>query len=390
MAVPQPVETERPRAPRLPFANAWFFPAAAIYAAAILPASVLMMLGLLPTFPGLATPAGHAHEMLFGFALAVVAGYLLGPQPQRFTLTLLGCWLVARLGFLCWPASWLAIGGSLLFAVGLLWKVVPRFLGAAKKWRNQTVAPVVVGLGLVSLLASLGLDSSGPWRVPALLLFALLLFFMGGRIIAPAVAGHALSEGRRLDARVQPHIEGGVLLLLGCALGLSLLPWAPAERMVGGLLVGAGALCTIRLLRWRPWRCRKRPDLLVLLLGYAWLALGLLLLGIALGTGKVPLGGTLHALTVGALGSLAFGVMARTHLLYCLRDANAKPWIHPFALFISLAAVARLLAPALSAEPQSWLVFAAACWSLAFAALAVLLLRTRKPPRRSIGQPHEA
>ena len=281
MAVPQPVETERPRAPRLPFANAWFFPAAAIYAAAILPASVLMMLGLLPTFPGLATPAGHAHEMLFGFALAVVAGYLLGPQPQRFTLTLLGCWLVARLGFLCWPASWLAIGGSLLFAVGLLWKVVPRFLGAAKKWRNQTVAPVVVGLGLVSLLASLGLDSSGPWRVPALLLFALLLFFMGGRIIAPAAAGHALSEGRRLDARVQPHIEGAVLLLLGFALGLSLLPWAPAERMVGGLLVGAGALCTIRLLRWQPWRCRKRPDLLVLLLGYAWLALGLLLLGIA-------------------------------------------------------------------------------------------------------------
>lgn len=386
MTAPESVETERPRAPRLPFANAWFFPAAAIYAAAIVPMSVLMMLGLIPALPGLATPAGHAGEMLFGFALAVVAGYLLGPQPRRVTLALLGCWLLARLASLFWPGSWLAIVASLLFAVGLVWKVVPRFLGAAKKWRNQTVAPVVVGLGLVSLLSSLALQSL---RVPALLLFAVLLFFMGGRIIAPALAGHAQSEGRRLDARVQPRIEGAVLLLLGLALGLTLLPWMQSERMAGGLVVGAGVLCTIRLLRWLPWRCRKRPDLLVLLLGYAWLSLGLLLLGIAL-AGEFPLGTMLHALTVGALGSLTFGVMARTHLLYCLRDANARPWIHPFVLLISLAAVTRLLAPALSTAPHAWLVFAASCWSLAFAALAVVLLRTRKPPRRSIRQPHEA
>lgn len=390
MAAQKSAEAERPLRPRLPFANAWFFPVAAIYAAAILPASVLMMLGLIPPLPGLATPAGHAHEMLFGFALAVVAGYLLGPQPKHVTLALLGCWLLARLGFLLWPGSWLAIGASLLFAAGLIWKVVPRFLGAAKKWRNQTVAPVVVGLGLVSLLASLALESSQPLRVQALVLFALLLFFMGGRIIAPAVAGHAQSEGRRLDARVQPRIEGAVLLLLGLTLGLSLLPGVLPEQVAGGLLVSTGVLCTIRLLRWQPWHCRKRPDLLVLLLGYAWLSLALLLLGSALTVRGLPLGAMLHALTVGALGSLTYGVMARTRLLYCLRDAKARPWIHPFVLFISLAAMTRLLAPALSTKPHIWLVFAAACWSLAFAALAILLVQTRKPSHRPQRQPHEA
>ncbi|HBB21594.1 MAG TPA: NnrS family protein, partial [Pseudomonas sp.] len=88
-----------PRQPRLPFANAWFFPVAALYAAFILPISVFALLGLIPTPPGLSTPSGHAHEMLFGFALAVVAGYLLGPQPLRLILSLLGCWALARLSF---------------------------------------------------------------------------------------------------------------------------------------------------------------------------------------------------------------------------------------------------------------------------------------------------
>ncbi|MDC6679465.1 NnrS family protein, partial [Leclercia adecarboxylata] len=115
----------QPRKPRRPFANAWFFPAAALYAAFLLPGSVLILLGLVPALPGLATPAGHAHEMLFGFALAVIAGYLLGPQPLRFTLTLLGCWALARLSFLLWPGSWLALASAATFAAGLAWKVLP-------------------------------------------------------------------------------------------------------------------------------------------------------------------------------------------------------------------------------------------------------------------------
>ena len=54
--------------------NVVFFPVAAAYAMLVLPASVSSMLGMTGAFPGIATPSGHAHEMLFGFALAVVAG----------------------------------------------------------------------------------------------------------------------------------------------------------------------------------------------------------------------------------------------------------------------------------------------------------------------------
>ncbi|KKJ97196.1 hypothetical protein PK34_06430 [Stutzerimonas stutzeri] len=367
-----------PRKARLPFANAWFFPAAALYAALILPYSVLALLGLLPALPGLATSAGHAHEMLFGFALAVIAGYLLGPQRLRFTLTLLGCWALARLSFLLWPGSWLALICAAIFATALAWKVLPRFLGAAKKWRNQSVAPVVAGLSLLSAIASGGFGAGFDRLMleEALLLLATLMFFMGGRIIAPAVAGYAQSGGWRLDARVQPQIEGAVLILLGLALLLNLLPWPLTRQLTGAVLVAAAVLTTIRLLRWQPWRC-ARPELLNLLLGYAWLAIGLLLLGLGTLLPALPLNATLHALTVGALGSLTFAVMARTRLIYRFRDPGAQPWIQGVALLITLAALARVL-PALLSQPHpAWLLLAAGCWSLAFLALTLLLWRCR-------------
>ncbi len=377
-STPAPPAAVPPRKARLPFANAWFFPAAALYAALILPYSVLALLGLLPALPGLATSAGHAHEMLFGFALAVIAGYLLGPQRLRFTLTLLGCWALARLSFLLWPGSWLALASAAIFATGLAWKVLPRFLGAAKKWRNQSVAPVVAGLSLLSAIASGGFGAGFDRLMleEALLLLATLMFFMGGRIIAPAVAGYAQSRGWRLDARVQPHIEGAVLILLGLALLLNLLPWPLTRQLTGAVLVAAAVLTTIRLLRWQPWRC-ARPELLTLLLGYAWLAIGLLLLGLGTLLPALPLNATLHALTVGALGSLTFAVMARTRLIYRFRDPAAQPWIQGVALLISLAALARVL-PALLSQPNpAWLLLAAGCWSLAFMALTLLLWRCR-------------
>ncbi len=256
--------------------------------------------------------------------------------------------------------------------------MLPRFLGAAKKWRNQSVAPVVAGLSLLSAIASGGFGAGFDRLMleEALLLLATLMFFMGGRIIAPAIAGYAQSRGWRLDARVQPQIEGAVLILLGLALLLNLLPWPLIRHLTGAVLVAAAVLTTIRLLRWQPWRC-ARPELLTLLLGYAWLAIGLLLLGLGTLLPALQLNATLHALTVGALGSLTFAVMARTRLIYRFRDPAAQPWIQGGALLISLAALVRVLPAVLSQPHPAWLLLAAGCWSLAFMALTLLLWRCR-------------
>ncbi|HLT05821.1 MAG TPA: NnrS family protein, partial [Pseudomonas sp.] len=114
-----------------------------------------------------------------------------------------------------------------------------------------------------------------------------------------------------------------------------------------------------------------------LLLGYAWLVIGLLLFGAALLFAALPLTVALHGITVGALGTLTLAVMARTRLLYRFRDANARPWIHPAAGLLTLAALARILPFLLEGNPRPWLLAAAGCWSLAYLMLFVLLWQTR-------------
>ncbi len=384
------------RSQRPPFANALFFPAASLYGALIIPVWVLGLLGPAPVLPGLAGSLGHAHEMLFGYALAVVVGYLLGPQPALVTLSLLASWVLARLGFLLAPGTWLAWLPALLFAVGAAWRVVPRFSLAAKQWRNKTLAPLVAALASSSILAAVWIGSgwvdTEPQRALLLLmqlLLAMLMFFMGGRIIAPAVAGHVLRQGRPATARVQPALEALGLLGFLLALLLTLLlqpPFTPAviaamlTPALAALLLSLGLLVALRLLRWQLWLCVGRADLLLLGLGYLWLVAGLLLTGLAMLL-SWPTAVGAHALMMGAMGSLTLIVMARTRLLYRFRDANASALVLPAALLMSTAAVIRLLLYFVDfhGNPDAFvygLLVSAGCWSLAQLLLLLALLRT--------------
>ncbi len=294
----------------------WFFPAASLLAALLVPLSVWSGGSGSGWPPGL-LGAGHGHELIFGFALALVAGYTLGPQPRRILLPLFGLWLLARLSWLLLPGSTAAGLLTPAFALTLAWLVVPRF-NAAKKWRNKLTGPLIL---LICLLAAgywlIGLVD---WRPGGLLPdrrqlmqgtvlgLLLLMTFMGGRIIAPAVAGTLEKKGIALEARVQPRIEGALLVLLGGALVLTLIP--SGRPLAGALLVAAAALIVVRTLRWQLWRCPERPDLLVFGIGYLWLAAGSLLSGIALLT-AAPLAPALHLITVAALGTLSTSVMLR-------------------------------------------------------------------------------
>lgn len=372
-------------ADRPPFAHAVFFPAAALYAALILPWSVLAMGGQLPAPPGLLSPGGHAHEMLFGYALAVVAGYLLGPLPRRRAIILFSLWLGARLSFLLAPGMVVTFVLNGLFALLVALGILPRFMKAAKKWRNKTVAPVVGGLAFCATTGAWLLAvAPEPGRLilrEAVLLLSLLLFFMGGRIIAPAIAGYRVRRGETMKARVQPGIEGSVLVLIGLALLLQ--PWQPA--LTATLLIGAGVLAGTRWLRWRPWLCLRRADLLALLVGYLWLGIGLLLTGLAMLSERIPEVAAIHAITVGALGTLSLVVMMRTRLLYRFRDANHLAGAHLAAVLIQGAALCRVLPP-LFGGTDLWLVVSAGFWALAFLLGLVVLLRTRDKPRPSSRQ----
>lgn len=354
-----------------------FYPAAAAYAALALPLSVAAMATQSTMFPGLRHPAGHAHEMLVGFALAVVAGNQLGAVRPRVVATLLALWMVARAAFLVAPESvWSGVANA-GFAGVLAWRVLPRRVGAAKKWRNRALPGVLAALCAMAAYWQVARHESGLAMPAGLILslvalFALLMLFMGGRIVAPAVAGQYYHQGQDLEARVQPRIEAA-LLVAGIVTPLALA--VPGGQAIAGVSAAAsGVLALVRLFRWRLWGVQGRADLWCLASGYAWLGLGLVVFGAALASGRHTLAAA-HVITVGALGTLTFNVMATFWTLRARRGLADVTLVVWGTALLAAATVLRLLGGLGAAGTWGWMVVAAACWSAAFVLLLVLFWR---------------
>jgi len=351
-----------------------FYPAAAVYAALALPASVLVMTGHALPLPALAAPAAHAHEMLLGFALAVVAGNQLGMASASRIVGLLALWAAARAAFLVLPMSLLSVALNAAFAGLLAVQVAPRLFGSAKKLRNQALPAILAGLCIAAVSWELfyGSGSGTPARA-VVLLFALLMLFMGGRIIAPAVAGQFHRQGTPLEARVQPRLEGALLLAGAIALLGLAAPSSPSLSSVGA--AAAGALAVVRLVRWKLWSLRGRPDLLCLAGGYAWLSAGLVAFGAALASGRLE-SAAIHLITVGALGTLTFNVMALSWKLKARRSPEEGS--AAIVLGTSLLAVAAAARVAGAFNPAPWLLVAAGCWAGAYVVLLGIFWRSRR------------
>lgn len=330
----------------------------------------------------LATPAGHAFEMLFGFALALIAGYLLGPMPRRKLALFLFIWLLARITGLAASDTWLVLTANAAFAILLAWQLLPR-LWVAKKWRNRMLVPL---LGLICtftiftvLLEQLGYHRSFRYFLDeSVLLFALLMLYMGGRMLAPAVAGEFYRQGKELEARVQPRIEAGLIVTVTAAFILT-----PITAPISGiLLITSGILAGIRLFRWQLWHCRARPDLICLGIGYSWLALGLMLLGMVKFSGSAHFSTVIHAITIGALGTLASNVIVRVSLLHRKQYPSRIAQILMITGSMTIAAILRIGAD-FSTHREIYLSVSAAAWSISFLlALVIILDCLVSPPHR--------
>ena len=186
-----------------------------------------------------------------------------------------------------------------------------------------------------------------------------------------AVAGAIERAGGTLEARVQPRIEGALLVIMPAAVLGAASPHA--DVWVGVCLIVAGALAAVRLLRWRLWECRNRADLLCLGAGYGWLAAGLILLGSAR-LGALPIATATHGITIGSLGTLTTAVMARVHMIKSGgRPENAGRSLSLMAVAMSAAALVRVVGDA--TLHALWL--AAAFWSAGLLLLLDLFRRSR-------------
>ncbi len=208
------------------------------------------------------------------------------------------------------------------------------------------------------------------------------MLLMGGRLIAPAVASQFYRQGGKLDTRVQPRVEGGLIIAMAVAVvTLVLTSWPPFALLATAATAVAGALSAVRLLRWRLWALRGRPDLFCLAAGYGWLAVGLLLYGAALAAGRYQ-AAALHIITVGALGTLTLNVMAMTSTLKARQDPSRARVRVGATILVGAATPARTLAGMALFDPQVLLGIASTTWSGAFALLLVLLVRLRTHTRR--------
>lgn len=342
-----------------------FFPLAALYGALAASLSVMAMTG--SDWPVGLAGAGHGREMFFGFALALVSGYLLGPLSRRWLLALAGLWLAARLAAVTLPASLPGQMLSPLFALILGALIIPRFRHA-RKWRNKAVMPLLGAIIVLPLLWLSGVRM--PLAELAALLFAALMLFMGGRLIAPAAAGALRARGLHLEARVQPRLESLLLLLLAAAV-VTLL-FSVSRAASGTLMLAAGLVAAIRLLRWRLWQCR-RSDLWAAGVGYGWVALGLAVFGATLlqGTGQRT---ALHLVTVGGLGTLASVVMARQHYQRQWKRPPPAVLMLGIMLLMTIATLSRLAADVLTGVRVEALWLAAAAWSVSLVWLAAHLV----------------
>ena len=372
-----------------------FFFLSALWAALAVPVWIALFTNALNLPVALPPVIWHVHEMVFGFGAATVAGFLLTAIPNwtgRMPLQglplmgLAALWLAGRAACLTagliGPAA--AMIADLAFPAVFL-GVVAREIIAGRNWRNLpmlgALAALLIGNFLVHL-AALGLcDTADIGNRLGVATLLALISLIGGRII-PSFTRNWLVKQRPEIAPPSPFgmIDQAALTLVIVA--LVFLVVAPTGPVMPLAALAAGSALLLRLRRWRGWATRREPLLFVLHLGYGWLAFGFLVLGLGTFLPWLPQTTALHALTVGAIGTMTLAVMTRATLGHSGRPLTAGVGTTIIYALVTLAAVFRLSAPLAGAKYLLVLALAGTAWSAAFVLFAGLYGPLFVRPRR--------
>ena len=333
-------------------------------------------------YAGLATPplfmvdpvSWHAHEMVYGYTMAIVAGFLLtavanwtDSTPVRgFHLLGLGLlWLAGRivmnfdLGF---PAVVVLIfEGAFILALALSLSIP-----LLKTWDKRNFIFLVLLSVLFACDMLFLITKERTSLYVAVIIIVTMISLIGGRII-PAFTVDALEE-RGEEAHETPQGKLDVLAILSLVLIILALVFAKQEETV---LAGAAFISAIihalRLRRYHTQRILDDPMVWILHVGYSWVILGLFLLCIS-ALSFIPFSVALHAFTAGAIGSMTLGMMCRVTLGHTGRSKVATSltklsfYLMQCAIFIRVFGL--LIAPDYSIE---WIISSSVLWVLSFA-----------------------
>jgi uncharacterized protein involved in response to NO len=337
--------------------------------------------------------AWHKHEILFGFATAAIAGFILTAIPNWTgglpisgwpLASLVGLWLLGRLAFLLPEllGPWAVAALDLSFLFVLVATIARELIGAGNR-RNFPV------LGLIALIAignvlvhlqRLGLaDTADSGYRLGIFILAMLIAMIGGRIVPSFTRNWLKKQGAATLPAAMDIVDkvalGALALLVVAEVA------APQLRATAAMAVAVGILHAWRLARWKGGRVLSEPLLWVLHLGYAWLAFALLLIGLAGLTDLLPLSAALHALTMGAFGTMILAVATRASLGHTGRPLTAGAGTTAAYLLISVAAMARVTSPLLGELELAAMWISGGAWTLGYGLFTVLYFPVFTKPR---------
>lgn len=321
----------------------------------------------------------HAHELVFGYGGAVVAGFALTAIPNWTGRPSISGWLLGAL-FLPWLvariASLLMLAGYANVAIPALVEAVffTGFLGlatreviAAKNTRNYKVIAFFGLLVTAAIVANL--ERTGVldivvagWR-GGLAALILLVSVIGGRII-PAFTGNWMRLQHMAKLPVPfSGFDAVCILVTIAALGLFVGDYD--GTIMGVIAALAAGINLIRMVRWRGWKTLKSPIVAVLHISYLWIVVGFLLLALA-AYGVVAQTAALHAWTIGGVGGMTLAVMSRASLGHAGLPLENSAALTSIYLAINLAAVTRVSAGIWFNWSTALIELSGLLWSIAF------------------------
>jgi len=371
-----------------------FFMAAGLWAMLAIPFWLLTYAGLLDMADGFDGLLWHQHEMLFGFAAAAIAGFILTAIPNwtgglpvkgKGLGLLVVLWIAGRIAMLSAPAlgplATAILDLSYLTALSL---VIARELISGKNWRNLPVLVLIslftLGNWLVHLGANDVVDTADLGLRLSTFVLAILVAVIGGRIV-PSFTRNWLARSGAVTLP-DPMNRFDTFALATLVIFVVAEVFAPDQQITAVLALVAGIMHGLRLIRWKGWAVLSEPLMWVMHLGYTWLAVALVLIGLSGLTDVVPYASAIHALTTGAFSTMILAVMTRASLGHSGRPLIATRGTTLVFVLITIAALTRVCAPFLH-EPGSAVIWlSGGAWTAAFALFSVLYFPVFTQPKR--------
>jgi uncharacterized protein involved in response to NO len=313
----------------------------------------------------------HVHEMLFGFAAAVIVGFLftagqnwtgLATPTGKPLAALALVWFAGRIAVLCAPPTLAAVADVAFLPLAAF--ALGRVLWRAKSKRNYFTVVLLLGLAIANLGFHLRLQdgSSDPLQplLAALSLIVLLCTVIAGRIV-PSFTANAL---RGIWQYKNPLLDRGAIGFTALALALQIFHSPAIPAAIAAAI--AAVLQAARCWGWNPWATRKTPLLWILHFAHGWIPVAFALLALA-SLGLIPVSPVWHAFAVGTVGGLILGMITRTALGHTGRLLKASRLETVAYALLLVAALLRVGAPIIAqTQLQQLLDVSGACWSAAF------------------------